>query len=157
MNTTFQLSPTTRRQAFTLVEAIIVIAIMGIMSSLIVSAVTNAAKDTRRVMVRQQQSALQSAIYAWVGGQSRDTTTGQVMGASAVQGIWNAGGMSNFARLQLVDDYLDAATASDFVLGSTSNGDHIQTTAMKEDGSYLELPAWATGTGPTIILHLPTP
>lgn len=145
-----------RRHAFSLVEAIITIAIMGILSSLIVSAITNAAQDSRRIMARQQQAALQTAVNAWVSGQIRNSATGQIIGISSIQGTWNTSNPTNFARLQAVSSYLDTATSDDFVTNSTANGDKIQTDAMKQDGTYILLPAWTvTTTGPEVQLYYP--
>lgn len=129
---------------------------MGILSSLIISAVTNASLDSRRVLARQQQSALQTAVNAWVSGQTRSLTTGQILGVSAIQSIWNISTPTNFARLQAVATYLDSSTSSDFVTNSTANGDKIQTEAMKQDGTYILLPTWSTtSTGPEVQLYYP--
>ena len=57
-----------RREGFSFVEAIFTIAIIGIMSSIVVAAISNASRDAHRVMARQQQASVQGALTAWVMG-----------------------------------------------------------------------------------------
>ena len=77
-------------RAFSLVEAMLTIAIMGILSGLVVGVVTNASKDASRMMARQQQAAVQSAVDAWVASQMRDTTTGQVKSLESIRSDYNS-------------------------------------------------------------------
>ncbi|HEY1082125.1 MAG TPA: prepilin-type N-terminal cleavage/methylation domain-containing protein, partial [Prosthecobacter sp.] len=66
------------RAGFTFVEAVFTIAIIGIMAALAISAISNAARDTNRIVARQQQATVQEALNAWVLSQSRvRTATGQ--------------------------------------------------------------------------------
>jgi type II secretory pathway pseudopilin PulG len=65
-------------RGFSFVEAIFTIAIIGIMSSLVVAAISNASRDAHRVMARQQQAAVHSALTAWVLAQTRVGSTAQV-------------------------------------------------------------------------------
>ena len=53
-----------------MVELLIVISVIGIMSALVISAFSNAAQDTRRVIARQQQASVQNAVNAWVTSKS---------------------------------------------------------------------------------------
>jgi prepilin-type N-terminal cleavage/methylation domain-containing protein len=139
-------------RGFSLIELIIVIAILSILSSIVVMSVTNASRDSRRVMARQQQGALNSAVGAWVGGQSRSPTTGQLQSTSTIQGIWNTGYTSNKAKLNAIVPYLDAPTADDFVTNST-NGDKVQSSAMTQDTSWISFPFWATDGSPEVKLN----
>jgi prepilin-type N-terminal cleavage/methylation domain-containing protein len=144
----------TPAHGFSLVEAVIVLAIMGILASLIVPSVMNATVDSRRIMVRQQQAALNEALNAWVGAQTRDSTTGQLISMATVMGTYTSGYPSNFSKLQAISTYLDPATANDFITGSTSNGDKIQTSAMKADASWITFSTWTVpSTGPTVNLN----
>lgn len=75
----FLTSPLPRhRGGFSFVEAIFTIAIIGIMSSLVVAAISNASRDAHRVMARQQQAAVQSALTAWVMSQTRVGATAEI-------------------------------------------------------------------------------
>jgi type II secretory pathway pseudopilin PulG len=55
-----------RPQAFSLIEAIFGIAIIVVMSSLVVAAISNASRDANPIGVRQQQATLNKALHARV-------------------------------------------------------------------------------------------
>ncbi len=55
-----------RTQAFSLIEAIFGIAILAVMSSLVVAAITNASRDANRIGARHQQATLNKALNVWV-------------------------------------------------------------------------------------------
>ena len=142
---------TTCRQAsrggFTFLELIIVIAVIGIMSALAISAFSNGATDAREIVARQQQAALQSAVNAWVCGQ----LTGDVTVAE-VRAAYNAAAGSK-ARLTLVQSYLDNVT--DDHLSSESGAteeDQVLSAAARRLGWYLDLPTWEAGSYPKVDL-----
>jgi len=56
--------------AFSLVELLVVIAIIAIMASIVISAFSNAAADSRLVLVRQQQAVVQEAVNSWLAYRS---------------------------------------------------------------------------------------
>src|SRR4051794_8744721 len=105
---------------FTLVEALITIAIIGIMAALLISAFSNTAQDTSRMIARQQQAALQSAVSAWVNGDSNrsnvinaTTGTAKLRTIEEIRTVYNAQ-TTTFARYSLVETYLDDATRAHF-------------------------------------------
>ncbi len=59
-----------RHPAFSLIELLIVIAIIGVMASMVVAAFSNATQDARRVVVLQQQAVLQEALNTWITRES---------------------------------------------------------------------------------------
>lgn len=61
-----RLTKSSSRRAFTLIEVIVVIAIIGIMTSLVVTVYRNVAQDSRDVVACQQQAALQNAVNNWI-------------------------------------------------------------------------------------------
>ena len=138
------------RPGFSLVEALLTIAIMGILSSLVVGVVSNAAKDASRMMARQQQGAVMSAVNAWVSSQTRDTTTGQVKSLESIRGDYNSRSTS-LARLNLAVAFLDDATANNFT-SSTTNSSAIKSDALISAGQHLELPNWDSGSYPQVNL-----
>lgn len=159
MNTTFH---TEKGKGFSFVEAIFTIAIIGIMSSLVVSAISNASRDAHRVMGRQQQAAVQGALTAWVMAQSRVGNTAQVRGLESVRTSYNALGTTS-ARFNLLvpnpsspdpnlrAGFLDQTTADHF-LDHTTGTDRLKTAALDSARQHLTLPAWQSGDFPRVEL-----
>ncbi|MDB6140849.1 MAG: prepilin-type cleavage/methylation protein [Verrucomicrobiaceae bacterium] len=147
-----------RRRAFgfSLVEALLTIAIMGILSSLVVGVVSNASKDASRMMSRQQQGAVQSAVDAWVSSQMRDILTGQVRSLESIRADYNSRGTS-LARFNLVAGsevtigYLDASTVQHFT-SSTTNSASLKSDALNSAGQHLEMPTWDSSSYPKVNL-----
>ncbi len=137
-------SQSTDRRAFTLVEMLIVIAVIGIMSALVISAFSNAAQDTRRVVARQQQAAVQNAVNAWVNSIS------QQQGLAQTRNLYNLAGTSK-GRLQLVKAYLDDSTLSHF-LTNTTNNNEVKSTALSKTSQYLLLDTWNANSYPKVEL-----
>ena len=57
------------RNAFTLIEMLIVIAIISILAAMAISSFSNAAQDSREVLVRQQLASVQEAVNNWASRQ----------------------------------------------------------------------------------------
>jgi len=131
-------------KAFSLVELLIVLAVIGILASIVISNMSNAALDSRRIMARQQQVVLQSAINNWV---AQSCTTSSL---SAVRTAYN-NGSNALARLALAQAYLDPDTYSHFT-SNTSDGTKLQSDAMKRAGKWIELPNWAADSYPQVDL-----
>lgn len=127
-----------------MIELLIVISVIGIMSALVISAFSNAAQDTRRVIARQQQAAVQNAVNAWVTQQSALT------GMTATRATYNTAGTSK-ARLLLVGNYLEDSTLSHFT-DITTNSNQVLSAALKKTSQYLLLDTWGTNTYPKVEL-----
>ncbi len=157
-----------RRSAFTFVEAIFTIAIIGIMASLAISAISNGARDTYRIVARQQQAAVQEALQAWVMSQSRVTSstgaeTSQVQSIEAIRKNYNSLQTTGarFAKL-LPDDknsdvnkragFLDPTTAAHFD-AFKAGSDKVVSAALSGNKQYLTLPDWAEGEEPRVVLN----
>ncbi|MCC6883994.1 MAG: type II secretion system protein [Verrucomicrobiales bacterium] len=140
------------RSAFSLIEMLIVISIISIMATLVISSFSSASNDTRRVLGRQQQAALQNAVNAWVSATSVGNVPGSQKPASLeyARGIYNATGTPQ-ARLLLVQGYLDAATFQHFS-ETTTNSAKVQTDALKKLNQYIDLPSWTYGSYPQVNL-----
>ncbi len=153
---------TRRRNGFSFVEAIFTIAIIGIMSSLVVAAISNASRDAHRVMARQQQASVQSALTAWVMSQTRVGSTAQVRSLESVRTTYNALGTTS-ARFNLLipnptspdpslrAGFLDQTTADHF-LDYTTGTDRMKTGALDNAKQYLSLPTWQSGDFPRVDL-----
>jgi type II secretory pathway pseudopilin PulG len=151
-----------RRNGFSFVEAIFTIAIIGIMSSLVVAAISNASRDAHRVMARQQQAAVSSALTAWVMAQTRVGSTAQVRGLESVRTTYNALPTTS-ARFNLLvpnasspdpnlrAGFMDQTTADHF-LDYTTSTDRLKTAAMDNAKQYLSLPTWQSGDFPRVEL-----
>lgn len=147
---------------FTFVEAVFTIAIIGIMSALAVSAISNGARDANRVVARQQQASVQQALHAWVMAQTRNSTTGQVQSLQSIRTTYNALSTTS-ARFNLllpnptsVDvnaraGFLDQITADHF-LEHTTGTDRLKSAALAGAKQHLSLPAWQDGDLPRVEL-----
>jgi type II secretory pathway pseudopilin PulG len=159
MNTTI---PRRREPGFSFVEAIFTIAIIGIMSSIVVAAISNAARDSYRVMSRQQQASVQSALTAWVMAQMRVGSTAQFQSLENVRLSYNAR-PSSLARFTLLvpnlsspdpsqrAGFVDQTTADQF-LNATTNASQLQSDALYNAQQYLSLPDWQSGDFPHVDL-----
>lgn len=126
--------------AFTLIELLLVIAVIGIMSALIVAAISNSASDTRLVIARQQQAVLQESLNAWIAGQSSGTNSLQ-----DARTLYNAA--SN--RLALVQNYLDP-TSYEHMIDNTADAARVKTEALARNGLHLTFTAWTTNAYPRV-------
>lgn len=159
MNATFV---SRRKDAFSFVEVIFTIAIIGIMSSLVVSAISNVSRDANRVLARQQQASVQSALTSWVMAQTRVGSTAQMRSLEDVRTTYNALGTSS-ARFNLLvpnasspdpgirAGFLDQTTADHF-LDYTTGTDKLKTAALENVKQYLSLPTWQSGDFPRVDL-----
>ncbi len=151
-----------RRAGFSFVEAIFTIAIIGIMSSIVVAAISNASRDAYRVLARQQQASVQSALTAWVMSQMRVTNSAQFNSLENVRVTYN-GLSTSRARFNLLVPtpaspdpsqrvgFLDQTTADHFADYST-NASQLQTAALYNSQQYLSLPDWQSGDFPHVDL-----
>lgn len=149
-------------KAFTFVEATFTIAIVGIMSALAISAISNGARDANRIVARQQQAAVNEALTTWVMSQTRVGNTAQMRSLAGLRTQYNALDTS-LARFNLLvpnpassdvnlrNGFLDKST-SDHFLEYTTNSARLQSKALKSSGLYLSLPVWQDGGFPMVEL-----
>lgn len=134
-----------RCAGFTLIELIIVIAVIGIMSALAISSLSNGATDTREIVARQQQATVQSAVNGWVTGQLSGTAS-----LSQVRTIYNTP-TTSVERLALIQDYLDEVSYQHFTEMS-EDSEEVLSAALAKLGWHLSLPEWASGSYPKVDL-----
>lgn len=176
-----QSTPTTSRSlmqrcraAFTLVEMLLVIAIISILAAMVISSFSDAAQTSREVVVRQQLAVWQSALNNWVNGKlGKVDTTIDASGAPITLGTlrtyytttmstktarWLAITGMNLNGTVAAEGYLDPMTAGHYLemaskSGVPANMDKIKSDAMIQTGRWLELPDWVEGGTPTVELH----
>lgn len=151
-----------REGGFSFVEAIFTIAIIGIMASLVVAAISNASRDAYRVMARQQQASVQSGLTAWVMAQTRVGSTAQFRSLESVRTTYN-GLSTTLARFNLLvpnasspdptlrAGFLDQTTADHF-MDYTTGSDKLLTAALDNAQQYLTMPDWQSGDFPRVDL-----
>jgi Tfp pilus assembly protein PilE len=152
------LSPAHRTSSgFTLGEAVITKAIIGIMAAMLVSAFSSTAQDTSRMVARQQQAALQSALNEWVNGEGNRATvinattgTAKMKTIEEIRATYNAA-TTSLARYTLIQTYLDDATRT-HLASYTTNAAKIKSAALKATNQYLSLPDWAANSYPQVVL-----
>lgn len=132
-------------KAFTMVEMLIVIAVIGIMSALVISSFSNAAQDSRRVVARQQQAAVQNAVNAWVASTSSRTSLFDA------RTTYN-GNTTGEDKLDQIKRYLDDSTYQHFK-DNTSDNNQIQSAALKKTSQYISLGPWIAGSYPKVALN----
>ena len=148
-----------RTQAFSRFEELYAIAIIAVMCSLVVAAITNASRDANRIVARQQQATLNSALNAWVMGSMRiasGANEGQLRSLEDVRAEYN-GQTSSLARLQLIapatgSGYLDESTRAHFV-AYTNNAGRIESSALESGNQHITLPTWVAGEFPKALLQ----
>lgn len=147
------------RQAFTLIEAVITVAIIGVMASIVVASISNLSRDSQRIVGRQQQAQVQNALNAWVMSQTRVGTTSQIMSTSDIRALYNSEttALGKFNRFISPDQgtglggYIDVATADHF-RSNTTNNQRLKTSALNLASQHLELPTWTSGGSPRVDL-----
>ena len=140
------------RNAFTLIEMLIVIAIISVLAAMAISSFSNAAQDSREVLVRQQLATVQEAVNNWASRQiGKVSTSGGNPGTiEQVRVAYNAP-TTAAARLLLFQGYLDEATRASITVNSTTG--RLTTDAMLQTGYYLTLPSWSSGSYPKVQIN----
>lgn len=159
MNLSLPLFARRRAAAFSLIEAIFTIAIIGIMSTIVVSAINNASRDANRVVSRQQQATVQSALQSWVLGNMRvvgGANDGMLRSIEDLRNTYN-NAATTAARFQLLapavgEGYLDSNTRDHFAENSV-NSNRLESTALKSAKQHITLPTWQSGEFPHALLQ----
>ncbi|MEM7145498.1 MAG: type II secretion system protein [Verrucomicrobiota bacterium] len=146
--------PQKKVAGFTLVEILLVVGLISIIGSMAISNFSNASQDTRRVVTRQQQAALQNAVNSWVARQISGNQT--VAETRVIYNVDPGTGSARSAedRLDLVATYLDDPTYLHFK-DYTTDPAKVQTGAMDKLSYHLELPDWQNGSYPKVDLIKP--
>jgi prepilin-type N-terminal cleavage/methylation domain-containing protein len=138
-------------RAFSLIEVLVTLAVLGVLSSMVVATMSNLGVDASRIVARQQQVAVQNAVQAWVSSQMRvtnDPDLPKTMSLESVRADYNSRGHS-LGRLNLIAPYLDD-TSSAHLLSATTNTGKIKSDALTKIRYYLVLDTWGSTTYPKV-------
>lgn len=127
--------------AFTLIELLLVVAVIGILSALVVTSVSNSAEDARLAIARQQQAVMQEALTAWISANS----SGPNASLASARTTYN----DATAKLTLLGNYLDPLTLA-HLDDYTSADDKVQSKAMAKVGKQLQFSTWTLSNYPTV-------
>jgi prepilin-type N-terminal cleavage/methylation domain-containing protein len=136
------------RNAFTLIEMLIVIAIISVLAAMAISSFSNAANDSRQVLVRQQLAVVQQAASNWSARQIGRVVVNGGSGRSLKEVREEYNATNAAARLALLAQYLDEGTIAGLALDNGTG--KVTSDAMRQTGNYLLLPDWAAGSFPKI-------
>lgn len=119
------------RRGFSLVEMLIVIAIISILGSMVITAVSNANQDSSRRVAEQQQVALQQALTSWIASTAATSSLNDARALYTTR-------LANNTLLNAVQDYLDPYTRDHFSL----TGANITSEMLERSGVVLSFSAW---------------
>jgi len=125
--------------AFSLIELLIVIAIIGIMSSLVMSYITNAAKDSRMVVALQQQVVMQEALNAWIASSNS---------LGDIQAAYTPGDAS--VMLGYLERYLKNSTETQTDKMFSASGSKITSYVLDKAGKALVFSSWGATNYPVV-------
>lgn len=127
-----------RSSAFSLVEILIVVAVIGILSGLAVSYVGGASENSRLIVARQQQVQLQTALDSWISAQASGTA-----GLGGAKASYSTNATTMLAAL---GPYL-----RDPGIFSVSGG-AVSSAALAASGKSLQFSSWTDNSYPKVLM-----
>lgn len=128
---------TSKARAFSLVEILIVIAVLAVLATLVLPQIMNIRGSAHLSTARQQQVELQTALGNWIVAQS-----------SGAGGLAAAKSAYTGNKLALLQNYLQSATYA----ALTGSGDDVTSAALNAANAKLQFSSWPTGTGQPSVL-----
>lgn len=126
------------KSAMSLLELLLVVAIIGTLATLVVPYVSPMQGAASRQIARQQQAELQTALGSWVAAASSGPG-----GLAAARSAYSGGG----SKLDLLQGYLHPATLAS--LRGTGSG--VTSDALDACGATLQFSSWGIGSSPSVI------
>jgi prepilin-type N-terminal cleavage/methylation domain-containing protein len=158
------------KRGFTLVELLLVVAIISILAAMVISSFSNAAQSSNNVLAQQQLAVWQSALNNWVNSRLGKIDTG-IDGSGASISINSLTTFYNNKtrkqRFVLLTGknldgtssgtaWLETMTADHFISTINTSGSgttaKIISSALQQTNQWLELPAWVSGEYPVVAI-----
>lgn len=124
-------------------ELLVVVAIISILASMVITAVSNAAVDSSRVVARQQQASVQQALSNWLTFYS-SAPGGSIASARVVY----SNAETPLSKLVLINSYLDPATYNHLLSNSVET--EVRSAALNRVGAHLTFSDWEVGGYPSV-------
>lgn len=122
------------RQGLSLVELLIVIAVIAVLAGLLLPVVLNLKQGAQLTTARQQQAELQTALGNWIVAKS--SGGGLAAARTAYTGT----------KLDLMQNYLQEATYESL----SGDEDTVTSPALDGANAYLEFSSWNSDQQPTV-------
>ena len=120
-----------------LVEMLLVIAILGIIASLLMPYVSPMRGAASTQIARQQQAELQTALGSWIAAASSGPG-----GLAAARSAYGSAG----SKLALLQNYLQPATYASL----SGSGSTVNSAALNAAGASLQFSSWGVSGAPTV-------
>jgi type II secretory pathway pseudopilin PulG len=137
MNMCLSPGKTTNRSGFSFFESLVVVAMLGVIATLLITYVSPMRETTSIQVARQQQAELQTALGAWIAA-----TSSAPGGLAAARGSYNGAG----SKLGLLQAYLQPATYA----ALSGSGSSVSSEALAEAGASLQFSSWGVDDSPSV-------
>ncbi len=128
-------SLTMKIRAFSLVEILIVIAVLAVLATLVLPQIINIRGSAHLSTARQQQVELQTALGNWIAAKSSEPG-----GLSAARTAYTGN------KLALISGYLSTGTSA----ALSGSGDEVTSAALNGAKAKLQFSSWSSGGQPTV-------
>jgi prepilin-type N-terminal cleavage/methylation domain-containing protein len=126
------------QQAFSLIEILVVVAVIAVLTSLIIVSLFGTARQTSEIVARQQQAELQTALANWLTSASSEPG-----GLAKARSAYN----SAPHKLLILSNYLQIDT----YLRLTNSASEVRSSALTTCRATLQFsPLWTTENSPSI-------
>lgn len=135
----FSVPPTLSTQGFSLVEILLVIAVIGILSGLAMTYIGGTSEHSRALVARQQQVQLQTALDAWIVAQASGTA-----GLASARAAYSTDAA---AMINTLAPYLREPGIFN------ASGGGVSSSALAGIGKTLQFSSWTEGTYPKVLMQ----